>query len=158
MSSIFLPLMPPRSLKYVTASIRPWAMSLPWSEVGPVRSTRLPILMTPCASPGGAPRPTTNRPTRTNRTSRSRAWLMGPSFGALVRIRPELPVAADPEPDAGQALRLVHQGQGDCEAEDEVPGRGEYPDGSPADHRQGRSALLWHLPHHGHSKPLVDLP
>src|SRR5690242_6304411 len=105
-------------------------MSFPWSEVGPVRSTRLPILMTPCASIGGAPSPTTNRPTRTNRTSRSRAWLIAPSFASVGRrdwgpgsvgIGPELPVAADAQPDARQALGLVHQEQDHREAEDDVP-------------------------------------
>src|SRR5262245_60535366 len=117
---------------YCTASLRPWAISLPWSDVGPVRSTRLPSLMVDWASAGAAAaRPATSRPNRRNVIRR----FIGPSFSRVrtltcipygsVGVRPQGPVALDPRPDLRESLRLVHQEEDDGQAENDVPRRGD---------------------------------
>src|SRR5262245_22769444 len=110
-------------------------MSLPWSEVGPVRSTRLPILMI-CASAGTAPRPRASRPSTTDSASGRGNRLMMTSFVGVRRctshitspsvgVGPQLPVAPETLPDAHQALGLVHQEEDDGQAEDDVAGGGD---------------------------------
>src|SRR5262245_26274186 len=187
-------------------------MSLPWSDVGPVRSTRLPSLMTPWASAAPAPKVTVIRPTRSNRTSEPTIWLIAFSFspfrcksrtpldllaptlpkprsdrracpssfglalialtcchyrpcggfaaatllgggfgrGAkppseLIRIRPELPVALEAHPDAGQSLGLVHQKENDGQPEDDVPRGGDEPERAGIHTGQRGGAELQHF-------------
>src|SRR5215813_1240527 len=162
-SSSFLPLTPPFSLMYVTASIRPWAISLPWSEVGPVRSTRLPILMV-CASAGTAPRPMASRTSVTDRTSEDVILRMTASlsvrFGSVrfgsVRIGPQLPVAPEPLPDPREPHWLVHQEEDDGQAEHDVARRGDQSERVRIDPRQRRRAQLEHLGQQGHEHGAVD--
>src|SRR5437762_10469924 len=144
-SSSLRPLTPPFSLMYCTASLRPCAMSLPWSEVGPVRSTRLPILMA-WAAAGAAP--------RASASSASRSCLMTTSLS--VGVRPQLPEAPEAHPDAGQALRLVHQEEDDGQAEDDVARRGDQPEGVGIDAGQRRGAELQHLGQQRHEGGAVD--
>src|SRR5215471_20279511 len=123
---------------YCTASMRPWAMSLPWSDVGPVRSTRLPILMV-CAAADMALTLSTSRPNITDRTTSCAILLMTTSLSEFagepcitslsVGIRPQLPVAAEAQPDARQALGLVHQEKDDGQAKDDVAGGGDQAEG-----------------------------
>src|SRR2546425_763126 len=163
-NSSFLPLTPPFSLMYCTASLRPWAMSLPWSEVGPVRSTRLPSLMIwACAA--AVPRLSASGPSTMDRTSGRRIRLMTTSLSAFgeprttspsVRVWPQLPVAPEPQPDARQALRLVHQEKDDGQAEDDVAGGGDQPEGVWIDAGQRRGAELEHLGQQGHEDRAVD--
>src|SRR5438445_3834998 len=150
---------------YCTASLRPWAMSLPWSEVGPVRSTRLPILMG-WASAGAVPRLSASRPSTTDRTSGCGIRFMTTSssvFGGEPRmtspsvcVRPQLPVAPEPQPDARQALGLVHQEKDDGQAEDDVAGGGDQPEGVWIDAGQRRGAELEHLGKQGHEHRAED--
>src|SRR5712691_9997643 len=150
---------------YCTASLRPWAMSLPWSEVGPVRSTRLPSLMA-WASAGAAPKLSASRPSTTERTRGRDFHLMTTSLSAFdgeprttgpsVRVRPQLPVAPEPQPDARQALGLVGQEEDDGQAEDDVAGGGDHPEGVRIDAGQRRGTELEHLGEQGHERRAVD--
>src|SRR5262245_1888115 len=139
---------------YWTASFRPWAMSLPWSEVGPVRSTRLPILMV-WASAIGAPRPTASRPSTIDRTSERRICLMTTSLSS-VRVGPELPVAPEALPDAGQTLGLVHQEEDDGQADHDVARGGDQPERIRVDAGQRCGAELEHLGQQRHERRTVD--
>src|SRR6266850_6592172 len=145
-SSIFLPWMPPLSLNHCTASLRPLAMSLPWSEVGPVRSTRLPSLMGAWASAGAAAMPTATRPTRRNWTSGPSARLIASSFGeGSIRVRPQLPVAAEAHPDAREPQGLIHQEEDHGEAEHDVPHGGDEAEGLRVNPGERGGGELQHL-------------
>src|SRR5262245_23250609 len=119
--------------------MRPWAMSFPWSEVGPVRSTRLPSLMVSWAWAGAVARTAARRPNRANtirmargpfiRASLSRGRTLGHLRDTSVRVGPQGPVALDARPDARQPLGLVHQEEDHGEPEDDVAGRGDEPEG-----------------------------
>src|SRR5262245_615591 len=108
---------------YCVASMRPWAMSLPWSDVGPVRSTRFPILMV-WALAGPAPRASVSSASVTERASEDVSRRMATSLS--VRIGPQLPVAPEPLPDPREPGGLVHEEEDDGETEDDVTGRGDH--------------------------------
>src|SRR4030095_7172702 len=155
-----LPLTPPFSLMYATASLRPWAMSLPWSEVGPVRSTRLPILMG-WAWAVRAPRPRASRARKmivTEGTSEDVILRMMASLSVRigsVRIRPQLPVAPEALPDLREPHGLVHQEEDDGQAEHDIAGRGDQPERVRIDAGQRRRAELEHLGQQRHEHGAV---
>src|SRR5262249_35457885 len=132
---------------------------------GPVRSTRLPILMT-WASAAPMPRLSASRPSAAVRTSGRELHVMATSLSVFddelrttspsVRVWPQLPVAPEPQPDASQPLRLVHQEKDDGQAEDDVAGRGDQPEGVRVDAGQRRGAELEHLGQQRHEHRAVD--
>src|SRR5919106_6234425 len=104
-------------------------MSLPWSAVGPVMSTRLPSLITFWAAAGAATRATPSARTSRVPITRPTLRLMVSSLRVVrsVRVRPQLPVAADARPDAREPLGLVHQEEDDGEPEHDVARGGDHP-------------------------------
>src|SRR5262245_50441045 len=117
MRSIFLPLIPPCSFFQATASCTPCAYCLPTSDVGPVRSTSNPTRSI-CASAGvAAPASTSTATARPQPCLFHRIMSTScPSPGstsveALVRERPQFPIAPDRVPPRGQPVGLEDQEQ-----------------------------------------------
>src|SRR5678815_3266513 len=158
--------MPPCSLKYCTASMRPWAMSFPWSDVGPVRSTRMPSLMV-WASAKEAPMHAAKRLNTRSGMSEPYVRFMGPSLCRVrtvtlapvrrsIGVRPQGPVALDPEPDACEPQRLVHQEEDDGQPEDDVPRRRDEPEGVGIHAGGRRRAELQHFGQERHEHRAED--